>query len=344
MRTARTRAASELDMRVLACLVYNGGEITDAGGNAHNRLRKLLAASYKLDTVRTSVTRLEKIGLVVRDNRVRSERIRPRMIGPNQISVMPRACFGVYLAKERDELPDDLQFYIEELHNVVQERMIAAAQRAYKDGETKREVRGWGGGGGSPGSIGAAASPSPTTEREMKVQTLEKVDDHEEAVTYRHVREHIPAEVVEGAPTPIFEPADMDSAALIADALLEKVVAMLSAPPEVVEVQVPTEVSNAVVDGLKHEIANLQAMLKRRDENIGVLQNRVDVLGKENEELKRAVLNFRNRGGRLTQRIATLVSEDTREELRRMMPERPDQQHRRAPRPVQADQDRRNQK
>lgn len=315
---SRRRNVNEMHERIFACLVYNGGQIEDPGGHAINRLRRLMVGNYSGSQVSKAVQTLEYQGYVVRDNRA--------VGGQRQTSAgaTPKGCFGVYLAKERDELSDDLQHYLDELDRLVKQRMIDAAKRQYA-GQSDESPRRRGG-------------SSSGTEKKTETTVVMPRQDGEEHVKFRTKLEAVPE------PTALADPpsmadlfVDTSAAALIADALLEKLIARVTAeePPMVVEV--PVEVDNAIVDGLKHQISNLEAMLKRRDENIDVMTARIDVLGKENEQLRRALLNVRDRGGRLTQSIESILDPDIKRQLGQMVTERPDQQHKRGGRPPEGD-------
>lgn len=312
---SKRRNVNEMHERMLACLVYNGGEITDPNGFAMRRLRRLMVGNYSQQQVSRAVANLEHQGFVVRDNRARSGGRTTRM--PTGQVITPRGCYGVYLAKERDELGDDLPFYLDELDRLVKQRMIDAAKREYA-------------GDVSPRKRGGRA-----TEKKTETTVIMPRKDGDEEVKFRTA----PAATATDEPVPSMDDlfVDTSAAALIADALLERLIAKVTAeePPMVVEV--PVEVDNAVIDGLKHELSNVQAMLKRRDENIDVLSKRVDVLGKENESLRKALLNVRDRGGRLTQSIEQILDPDTKRRMAQMVSERPDQQHKRGPRPPEAD-------
>ncbi len=114
--------------------------------------------------------------------------------------------------------------------------------------------------------------------------------------------------------------------ARVADALLRRVVDLLTSPPKVEQ--------PAIAEVLRKRITDLEGRLEQLQKNADVLAKRVDELGAENEMLKTQARGFRERGGKLTESISNLLAPEDRAALSRLVTERPQGEHVDKPRPV----------
>lgn len=120
MKTSRVRVSNERDQRVLAVMYLNPDGIEDPGGHALDKVRKYMAVRYNAGQVRSSVYRLEQLGLLLR--------ISGKPTGVSQYGKPITPCVGVIPQVERDELGVE-QEYVDELRIEIQKRMEAKAAK-----------------------------------------------------------------------------------------------------------------------------------------------------------------------------------------------------------------------
>jgi hypothetical protein len=97
----------------------------------------------------------------------------------------------------------------------------------------------------------------------------------------------------------------------VADALLKRVVTILSTPVQVVDTS-ELELAKTASQRMATRISVLEGEVRARDHNIHVLSERVTELTAENERLKRAGSAIRERSGQLTSKIRDLVDDQTK--------------------------------
>src|SRR5215469_2701095 len=122
---------TEIGQRILATLIVNKGCVEHAGGYAIRRLHRLLAVQpASLETTRAAVYRMERHGLIMRDNRPSTN------AATNKHGKLITRCYSICLMVETDQVEIN-HFYIEELYRAIERRKLESEKKKYGRAEKK---------------------------------------------------------------------------------------------------------------------------------------------------------------------------------------------------------------